>query len=159
MKQRWIKAAAACLALTLAVPVLTPAQAAWSGETAISVGLFYGSSALPSANLENSVGSGYRLGYFDGSDQFTELGRILLKRKFPCSRPRISICPAVCTGHLAGPGRRSLAAGISGFPAPTEISVLRRLLRRRAGDFQLGSTERIRCGWGPMRMRHRPALR
>lgn len=76
MKQRWIKAAAACLALTLAVPVLTPAQAAWSGETAISVGLFYGSSALPSANLENSVGSGYRLGYFDGSAQFTELGRI-----------------------------------------------------------------------------------
>ena len=37
---------------------------------------FLWSSALPSANLENSVGSGYRLGYFDGSDQFTELGRI-----------------------------------------------------------------------------------
>ena len=34
----------------------------------IRAGLFYGSTALPSANLANEVGSGYSLGYFDDTD-------------------------------------------------------------------------------------------
>ena len=32
------------------------------------VGLYYGSNALPGANLQNSEGSGYRFGYMDGDD-------------------------------------------------------------------------------------------
>lgn len=40
----------------------------------IRVGLAYGSAALPGANLENSTGSGYRLGYFDEDLNFCTLG-------------------------------------------------------------------------------------
>lgn len=40
----------------------------------LRVGLFYGDSALATANLENSVGSGYRFGYLDSSDRFVHLG-------------------------------------------------------------------------------------
>ena len=35
-------------------------------QDVIRVGLFYGSSALPGANLLNDVGTGYRFGYLDG---------------------------------------------------------------------------------------------
>ena len=39
------------------------------------MGLYYGSSALPSANLQNYQGSGYRLGWFDEeSRDFVEVG-------------------------------------------------------------------------------------
>lgn len=40
----------------------------------VKVGLRYGSSALSAANLENAVGSGYALGYFDASRSFVSLG-------------------------------------------------------------------------------------
>jgi len=40
----------------------------------LRVGLYYGDSALSTANLENSVGSGYRLGYFDSDLSFVQLG-------------------------------------------------------------------------------------
>ena len=40
----------------------------------LRVGLFYGSSALPGANLENSVGSGYRFGWYDDDLTFHQLG-------------------------------------------------------------------------------------
>lgn len=43
-------------------------------DGAIRVGLAYGSGTLPIANLENSVGSGYRFGYFDGGLNFIQLG-------------------------------------------------------------------------------------
>ncbi len=49
------------------------AQASLEDEI-IRVGLFYGSTALPTANLENSSGSGYRFGYFDESGSFVTLG-------------------------------------------------------------------------------------
>jgi stage II sporulation protein D len=43
----------------------------------IRIGLFFGSSELPTANLENSsgFGSGYRFGYYDDSYNFTLLGQ------------------------------------------------------------------------------------
>ena len=41
--------------------------------TTMKVGLYYGSSAMISANLENDVGSGYEFGYFDGSRRFVPL--------------------------------------------------------------------------------------
>ena len=40
----------------------------------IRAGLFYGSNALPSANLANEVGSGYRFGYYDSAYTFIPLG-------------------------------------------------------------------------------------
>lgn len=43
-------------------------------DPVLRVGLFYGSAALPGANLENSVGGGYRFGYFDDSLDFVQLG-------------------------------------------------------------------------------------
>lgn len=74
MKRRWIKLTALCLAGALVLPMGDTAAAS-PGEPAVKVGLAYGSSALPAANLLNSEGSGYRLGYFDSNNQFTELMR------------------------------------------------------------------------------------
>ncbi len=73
MKKFWMKLASAALAAALVLPLGgVPAQAA-VGDQVLRVGLAYGSTALPSANLLNSVGSGYRLGYFDDSGNFTAL--------------------------------------------------------------------------------------
>lgn len=41
----------------------------------VKVGLRYGSTALPSANLENAEGAGYEFGYFDEERRFVSLGR------------------------------------------------------------------------------------
>lgn len=49
------------------------ADASFSNRT-IRVGLYYGSNALPSANLANEVGSGYQFGTFSSSGTFTALG-------------------------------------------------------------------------------------
>ncbi len=40
----------------------------------VRVGLYYGSGALPSANLANEVGSGYKFGYFDSGYAFVAVG-------------------------------------------------------------------------------------
>ncbi len=50
----------------------------------IRVGIYYGSNALPSANLQNETGSGYRFGYYDSSYRFIPLGSY--------SGNRITIC-------------------------------------------------------------------
>lgn len=42
-------------------------------DVAIKVGLYFGSGALPSANLANEVGKGYHLGYFDENRNFVYL--------------------------------------------------------------------------------------
>lgn len=65
---RWIISLATLLALLSA-----SAFAADAGMQTVRVGLFFGGTALPSANLLNSVGSGYRFGYMDG-DTFVTLG-------------------------------------------------------------------------------------
>ena len=64
---------AACTLAILLLGLPGPARAAVEVDPIIKVGLFYGSSALPGANLLNDVGSGYRLGYFDSSRDFVEL--------------------------------------------------------------------------------------
>ena len=73
MRKKFVQFAAFALALIL-LPVL-PAAALpkEEDEAMIRVGLYYGSSALPGANLQNNVGSGYRFGYMDG-DTFYEIG-------------------------------------------------------------------------------------
>lgn len=65
----------AALTLAIAVPMsAVPASAASvQVDPTMKVGLFYGSSALPGANLLNDVGSGYRLGYYDSDRDFVEL--------------------------------------------------------------------------------------
>ena len=41
----------------------------------VKVGLWYGSNALFSANLENSLGEGFEFGYFEDEREFISLGR------------------------------------------------------------------------------------
>lgn len=55
--------------------LLTMSAGAITGNT-VKAGLYYGSSALSSANLENAVGSGYALGYFNTSRAFVQLGTV-----------------------------------------------------------------------------------
>ena len=43
-------------------------------EKMVRVGLYFDSTSLASANLENSVGTGYRFGYYDTNDNFVQLG-------------------------------------------------------------------------------------
>lgn len=46
-----------------------------AAEDTVKVGLYYGNSALASANLENAVGSGYTLGWFDETTRdFVDVG-------------------------------------------------------------------------------------
>lgn len=50
---------------------------ALAGEDTIKAGLYYGASALDSANLENAVGSGYFLGWFDENTRnFHQMGYV-----------------------------------------------------------------------------------
>ena len=58
-----IRIAAAVLAAALFLRPTAVFAADGPEDPTIRVGLFYGSSALPGANLENTIGSGYRLGY------------------------------------------------------------------------------------------------
>lgn len=62
-----------CLSFLLSVLLISTAQAV-SDDDRVRVGLFYGNSALATANLENNVGSGYRFGYYDSGDRFVPLG-------------------------------------------------------------------------------------
>ena len=66
------------LLMSLAVVVLfftcTAVSAGAVENDTVKVGLRYGSSALFSANLENAVGAGYEVGYYDGSRTFRSLG-------------------------------------------------------------------------------------
>ncbi|MBM6936937.1 SpoIID/LytB domain-containing protein [Pseudoflavonifractor phocaeensis] len=71
----WKKALALCLGGALLLPAV-PVQAAAAETDVIRIGLAYGSTALPAANLQNSVGSGYRLGYFDSDGDFVQLAAV-----------------------------------------------------------------------------------
>lgn len=63
------------LSMCLCFPLFFVSDAAAASEKEmVRVGLFYGSSALATANLENSTGSGYRFGYYDRADSFVDLG-------------------------------------------------------------------------------------
>ena len=62
------------LCLFCAVGLTAFADAA---EDTLKVGLYYGSNALASANLENEVGSGYKVGWYDESTRdFVSVGKI-----------------------------------------------------------------------------------
>lgn len=70
----WKQALALCLTAALMLPAV-PAHAAGASDT-VRIGLAYGSTALAAANLQNSVGSGYRLGYFDDGGNFVQLATV-----------------------------------------------------------------------------------
>ena len=59
-----------CLLVSM-MPTI-PASAS-SSDQILKIGLYYGTTALPSANLANEVGSGYSLGYFDSNRVFVSL--------------------------------------------------------------------------------------
>ena len=63
------------IAAMIMAALILPASAL-SENPYIRIGLYYGSSALSSANLENKTGygSGYRFGFFDNSYRFTQVG-------------------------------------------------------------------------------------
>lgn len=78
MERKFVQIAALVLAVVLLTVgsglSVSTASAANVSSTVVRVGLAYGSNALDGANLANSVGSGFRFGYFDGSNQFVQLG-------------------------------------------------------------------------------------
>lgn len=50
---------------------------AWAAEDTLKVGLYYGSNALTSANLQNEVGSGYLVGWYDETTRdFSGIGSL-----------------------------------------------------------------------------------
>ena len=77
LKKRFVQFAAGLLscALLMMVPVAKTQAASVTVDPVIRVGLFYGSIALPGANLLNDVGSGYRLGYYDTNRSFQQLAQ------------------------------------------------------------------------------------
>ena len=118
--RRFMQVAAALLAAVLLFPVMPLTGRAAEGSTPVRVGLFYGSSALASANLLNSQGSGYRFGYFDSNLNFISLGAT--------SETAITMQPAQSSyvelgGSYASFAEASAAAAASGgFPAWVEGS-------------------------------------
>ena len=75
MKKIFRQLTSLLLAGVLLLPVgRSGAAAAAAVPEVVRVGLAYGTGALPGANLLNSEGSGYRLGYFDDGLNFIQLG-------------------------------------------------------------------------------------
>ena len=74
MKRKIMQIAAVLLVGMLLLPNAAAAQADLG--RILRVGLYYGSDALISANLDNAsgYGSGHRFGYFDGDNRFVQLG-------------------------------------------------------------------------------------
>ena len=74
MKRKLMQVVSAVIALALLLP--QAAFAAPDTSRVVRVGLYYGSGALVSANLDNvdGKGSGHRFGYFDASNQFVQVG-------------------------------------------------------------------------------------
>ncbi len=69
-----MKKAILTLACVVTFFALNTASADAATKETLRVGLRYGSSAMFSANLENAVGSGYELGYFEDGRDFVSLG-------------------------------------------------------------------------------------
>lgn len=77
VRKRFVQFAAAALsfALLIGIPGAKASASSVTIDPTIRVGLFFGGSALPGANLLNSVGSGYRLGYYDSNRAFQQLAQ------------------------------------------------------------------------------------
>lgn len=73
MGKKFVQFAAFCMALAMLLAVSASAAPAKYDDLVIRVGLYYGSDALPGANLQNYVGSGYLFGFME-DDEFVEVG-------------------------------------------------------------------------------------
>lgn len=73
-KRRIVQVASIFLLAALLMPALPARAVSVEVNPTIRVGLFFGSSVLPGANLLNDEGTGYRFGYFNGSMEFIQLG-------------------------------------------------------------------------------------
>ena len=71
--KKFVQIAALALAIALPLGQIPASAASVKVDPTIKVGIFYGSNALPGANLLNDAGSGYRLGYYDGDRVFQQL--------------------------------------------------------------------------------------
>lgn len=86
------------------------AVSARAGEDILKVGLYYGSSALYSANLQNYQGSGYTLGWFDeGTREFNEVGYLAQEKVSMTVDGTIYVSGG--TYYQNAPGRYDAVAG------------------------------------------------
>lgn len=93
----------------------------------VKVGLNYGSKALTEARLENSVGSGYRFGYFDSARNFNELGYTAVTKLTMIADRNTELSSGAGTVgcyHIMLPGTygsfdaaKQAADAVGGFPA------------------------------------------
>lgn len=76
MKKRMMKTLVIALAaiMTLSCLGVNGVASDLTENRIMKVGLYYGSTALPTANLANEVGSGFRFGYFDQDGNFFQVG-------------------------------------------------------------------------------------
>lgn len=72
--KRNLRGTALFLVCVLFLAILPPQADAALADNTIRVGLFYGSKALPTANLANEIGSGYEFGFFDKNGAFYAVG-------------------------------------------------------------------------------------
>lgn len=131
------RAAALALVLALLLAAL-PVTAGAAASKTIRVGLFFGSNALPTANLANEVGSGYRFGSFSSDGTFTSVGSTAVEKITVCKdanlylsggsfyeTPTSSAYTLIGAYHLQKPGtyasfdeaKAAAASYPSGFPA------------------------------------------
>lgn len=113
MKRKFVQVAALALILALlagtASAAADSAAAAAVDNTVIRVGLAYSgyqSRTLDGANLANETGHGFRLGYFDASNRFIQLGAT--------GEEAISVVETVNVGYGTSGGYTSYHASLAG---------------------------------------------
>lgn len=74
MKKRFMQCAAFLLCALLLLQGAAAAAPGRGSSHTVRIGLYYGQSALPAANLQNYIGSGYAFGYFNEDGSFTSVG-------------------------------------------------------------------------------------
>lgn len=135
MKSLTVKCVACLLLAAIVAPLLAPGANAANvaAPDTIRVGLAYGGGALPGANLENSTGSGYRLGYTENGVDFiqvavtyeTKLSVVKTQNVYYDGKNYVNSAsgPAVGSYHIRlpqvyGSGEEAQAAAIEagGFP-------------------------------------------
>lgn len=115
---------------TVLRPPLDDDGSQWTDDpipySTVKVGLFYGSSALTEARLENAVGSGYQFGYYDSSRTFHEVGSTAVTQLTMVGDKTITTTSGNTIGcyHILLSGSygsfqeaQSAADAIGGFPA------------------------------------------
>lgn len=105
------KAVKICLILFLTMTnlftsffVLPKAEAYTPPYSTVKVGLFYGGTALPSANLQNvaGFGSGFQFGIIDNARNFTPLGAVTTETKITMLRDRNMAYDATANAYTPG---------------------------------------------------------